>query len=160
MQAFADAHDFPLILKPANLSKSLLVTKSCNLDELRANYERTMAKIGEIYQKYAPDRAPKLLIEEYLDGSVHSVDAFVDAEGTPHVMKEIVDYQTGYEVGYDDNFHYSRLLPSRLSPEEQEAFLKCAELGCRALRATTRASLSEHWGELNETHYARRPRRR
>lgn len=133
VQAFAEEHEFPLIMKPANLSKSLLVTKSCNLDELRANYDRTMAKIGEIYQKYAPDRAPKLLIEEYLDGSVHSVDAFVDADGTPHVMREIVDYQTGYEVGYDDNFHYSRILPTRLSAEEQRAFLECAEMGCQAL---------------------------
>lgn len=133
VRAFAEEHNFPLIMKPANLSKSLLVTKSCNMDELTVNYERTMAKIEEIYQKYAPNRRPKLLIEEYLEGSVHSVDAFVDAEGTPHVMKEIVDYQTGYEIGYDDNFHYSRILPSRLSTEDQEAFLKCAEMGCRAL---------------------------
>lgn len=133
VQAFAEKHGFPLIMKPANLSKSLLVTKSCNMDELSENYKRTMAKIKEIYQKYAPDREPKLLIEEYLNGTVHSVDAFVDAEGTPHVMKEIVDYQTGYEVGYDDNFHYSRILPSRLSEKEQEDFLKCAEMGCRAL---------------------------
>lgn len=133
VQEFARGHDFPLIMKPANLSKSLLVTKSCDMEELVANYKRTMAKIGEIYKKYAPDREPKMLIEEYLDGSVHSVDAFVDAEGVPHVMKEIVDYQTGYEVGYDDNFHYSRILPSWLSAEEQKEFLKCAEMGCRAL---------------------------
>lgn len=133
VENFAQGHQFPLIMKPANLSKSLLVTKSCNLEELRKNYERTMANIERIYQKYAPDREPKLLIEEYLEGSVHSVDAFVDQDGTPHVMKEIVDYQTGYEVGYDDNFHYSRILPSRLSREEQKAFLECAEMGCRAL---------------------------
>ncbi len=133
VRAFAAEHEFPLIMKPANLSKSLLVTKSCNMQELAENYQRTMAIIEKIYQKYAPNRAPKLLIEEYLDGSVHSVDAFIDAEGVPHVMKEIVDYQTGYEVGYDDNFHYSRILPSKLSQEEQKAFLECAEMGCRAL---------------------------
>ena len=133
VKKFAEEHSFPLIMKPANLSKSLLVTKSCDMDELFMNYERTMAKIEEIYQKYAPDREPKLLIEEYLEGSVHSVDAFVDADGAPHVMKEIVDYQTGYEIGYDDNFHYSRILPSRLSIEDQREFLKCAEMGCRAL---------------------------
>lgn len=133
VEAFAKSHSFPLIMKPANLSKSLLVTKSCNLDELRANYKRTVTKIQEIYHKYAPDREPKLLIEEYLDGSVHSVDAFVDINGTPHVMNEIVDYQTGYEVGYDDNFHYSRILPSRLSATDQQDFRDCAALGCKAL---------------------------
>lgn len=130
---FAEEHDFPLIMKPANLSKSLLVTKSRDMQELLANYERTMAKIGEIYQKYAPDREPKLLIEEYLDGSVHSVDAFIDAVGEVHVMREIVDYQTGYEVGYDDNFHYSRVLPSRLRIDQQKDFLECAKIGCEAL---------------------------
>lgn len=132
-QAFAKSHGFPLAMKPANLSKSLLVTKSCNMCELRMNYERTITKIDEVYRKYAPDRKPKLLIEEYLEGSVHSVDAFVDVEGVPHVMKEIVDYQTGYEVGYDDNFHYSRILPSQLSPEKQKQLLECAKMGCQAL---------------------------
>lgn len=130
---FAKTHDFPLIIKPANLSKSLLVTKSENLDELLENYQKTLKVVDKIYQKYAPDREPKLLIEEFLKGSVHSVDAFVDKNGVPHVMKEIVDYQTGYEVGYDDNFHYSRILPSRLSSEDQEKFLNCAKLGCEAL---------------------------
>lgn len=130
---FAATHSFPLIIKPANLSKSLLVTKSRDMDELTANYERTMKNVEEVYRKYAPNREPKLLIEEYLDGAVHSVDAFVDAEGTPHVMQEIVDYQTGYEVGYDDNFHYSRILPSRLTAEDRKALLACAEMGCRAL---------------------------
>lgn len=133
VKEFAAKHDFPLILKPANLAKSLLVTKSMNMDELVENYNRTVEHIKAVYAKYAPDRQPKIVIEEFLDGTVHSVDAFVDSDGTPHVMKEIVDYQTGYDVGYDDNFHYSRLLPSRLSEEDQEKFLRCAELGCRAL---------------------------
>lgn len=133
VMAFAEAHEFPLIMKPANLAKSLLVTKSADMDELQANYERTVGQIEAVYKKYAPDRKPKIVIEEFLEGSVHSVDAFVDAEGVPHVMKEIVDYQTGYDVGYDDNFHYSRLLPSSLSAADQEAFLRCAELGCKAL---------------------------
>ena len=130
---FANKHEFPLILKPANLAKSLLVTKSNTMEELVENYQRTVEHIGAVYKKYAPDRKPKIVIEEFLDGSVHSVDAFVDSDGTPHVMKEIVDYQTGYDVGYDDNFHYSRLLPSKLSADDQAKFLRCAELGCRAL---------------------------
>lgn len=133
VEKFANKHEFPLIMKPANLAKSLLVTKSTNIDELKENYKRTVEHIDAVYKKYAPDRKPKIVIEEYLDGSVHSVDAFVDGDGKPHVMKEIVDYQTGYDVGYNDNFHYSRLLPTKLSIEDQKKFLRCAELGCRAL---------------------------
>lgn len=130
---FAKEHTFPLILKPANLAKSLLVTKSHGPEELIANYEKSTDLLSSIYKKYAPGRTPKLIIEEFLEGSIHSVDAFVTDAGTPLVLKEVVDYQTGYDIGYDDNFHYSRLLPSKLSLEDQTALRHCAEVGIVAL---------------------------
>ena len=133
VQAFADAHTFPLILKPANLAKSLLVTKSSSLDELLNNYRHSVELLTTTYRKYAPNRTPKLIIEEFLEGSIHSVDAFVDASGEPHVLDHIVDYQTGYDIGYDDNFHYSRILPSRLTTDAQQALIHCAKVGIRAL---------------------------
>lgn len=133
LRAFADNHDFPLILKPANLAKSLLVTKNHSLEELLQNYAKMCESIDRVYAQYAPNRTPKILIEEFLHGSIHSVDAFCDSEGTPHVLEQVVDYQTGYDVGFDDIFHYSRLLPSKLSTQDIEAIRKTAEIGCRAL---------------------------
>jgi biotin carboxylase len=130
---FASKHSYPLILKPANLAKSLLVTKNSDESELIANYRHTMSRIDAIYQKYAPARTPKLLIEEFMTGPIYSVDAFVDSSGQPHVMDQIVDYQTGYDAGYDDNFHYSRLLPSKLSTDQQDKIRQCAALGCKTL---------------------------
>ncbi len=85
--------------------------------------------MSNVYQKFAPDREPKLLIEEFMEGSIHSVDAFVEADGTPQILEQIVDYQTGYDIGYEDNFHYSRLLPSRLDQKDQQALRHCAKLG-------------------------------
>ncbi len=133
VRSFAQNHEFPLIIKPANLSKSLLVTKNHDLNELLENYRKTMNVINDVYLKYAPDRKPKLLIEEFMEGTIHSVDAFVDKDGTPQVLNQVVDYQTGYDIGYDDNFHYSRVLPSQLSNDDQEALRHCAEVGIRAL---------------------------
>ncbi len=133
VRTFANTHSFPLILKPANLAKSLLVTKSSTLEELLVNYHHSVDLLQSTYKKYAPNRSPKLIIEEFLEGSIHSVDAFVDSNGDPQVLDQIVDYQTGYDIGYDDNFHYSRLLPSKLSPEDQTAFRHCATIGIRAL---------------------------
>lgn len=130
---FAKAHSFPLILKPANLAKSLLVTKNHDIEELLSNYERSINQIDAIYAKYAPHRKPRMLIEEFLEGSVHSVDAFTGNDGIPHILDHIVDYQTGYDIGYNDNFHYSRVLPSKLCAADQKAFKKCAELGVKAL---------------------------
>lgn len=133
LEEFAANHDFPLILKPANLAKSLLVTKNHNLEELRANYQKTTENLERVYKRYAPGRQPKLIIEEFLIGSIHSVDAFVDKNGEPHVLEQVVDYQTGYDVGYDDNFHYSRLLPSKLPRETIETIRHTAVIGCKAL---------------------------
>ncbi len=133
VREFASKHSFPLILKPANLAKSLLVTKNHSLEELVANYRKSVDLLESTYKKYASGRTPKLIIEEFLEGKVYSVDAFVDADGTPHVLKNIVDYQTGYDIGFDDNFHYSRILPSELSDDNQRALLHCADIGARAL---------------------------
>lgn len=133
VQKFASTHSFPLILKPANLAKSLLVTKSNDLEELIQNYRKSVELLNDVYKKYAANRQPKLIIEEFLEGGIHSVDAFVDKTGTPHVLEQVVDYQTGYDIGYDDNFHYSRLIPSKLSKEDQDKLRHCAEVGIVAL---------------------------
>lgn len=134
---FADSHEFPLILKPANLAKSLLVTKNDSLDELLAQYQKATELADTVYEKYAPNQTPKFIVEEFLEGSIHSVDAFVDASGEPHVLDNVVDYQTGHDIGFDDNFHYSRLLPSQLSTSDIEAIRHTAVLGCRLLGMTS-----------------------
>ncbi len=130
---FSNKHNFPLILKPANLSKSLLVTKSDNIDELLNNFSKSMETIDEVYNKYASGRKPKMIIEEFLNGPVFSVDAFVDSTGEPHVLENVVDYQTGYDIGYDDNFHYSRILPSSLAQDKIDKIRRLAVLGCKSL---------------------------
>lgn len=133
VEAFANTHQFPLILKPANLAKSLLVTKNHDMNELRASYDKMQHSINAVYEKYAPRNERIALIEEFLEGSIHSVDAFVDNQGNPTILPYIVDYQTGYDIGYDDNFHYSRIVPSALSPAAQVDFMETAELAIRSL---------------------------
>ncbi len=133
VRGFAAKHKFPIILKPANLAKSLLVTKSGSLDELIQNYRHSTDLLQATYKKYASNRTPKLIIEEFMQGSIHSVDAFVGHDGQSQVLGQVVDYQTGYDIGYDDNFHYSRILPSMLSPGDQTALRHCAEVGIHAL---------------------------
>ncbi len=133
VKQFAKNHNFPIILKPANLAKSLLVTKSDSMQELESNFGASQSAIKDIYRQYAPDRTPQLLIEEFMEGSIHSVDAFVDSSGEAQVLEDIVDYQTGYDVGFEDNFHYSRILPSKLSTIDQFAIRHCASVGIKAL---------------------------
>ena len=132
-EKFAQTHQFPLILKPAHLAKSLLVTKNSNLIELRENYNHAQKILTEIYRKYAvKGRQPKMLVEEYLDGSAHSIDAVIDQKQRIQLL-EIVDYVVGYEIGIKDNFHFARLLPSRLTPDMQNKVKTVAEKGIKAL---------------------------
>ncbi|MCA9323587.1 ATP-grasp domain-containing protein [Candidatus Saccharibacteria bacterium] len=133
LKAFANTHSFPLILKPANLAKSLLVTRNNTVEELLRTYKKMLEKIEPVYQKYAPHNERIVLVEEFLEGSIHSVDAFVDGKGNPTVLPHIVDYQTGYDIGYDDNFHYSRILPSKLSSDTQKDFIETAEIAIKSL---------------------------
>jgi biotin carboxylase len=133
LHAFASSHSFPLILKPANLAKSLLVTKCHNIEELISNYGAALEIIEKVYEKYAPNNERILVLEEFMEGSIHSVDAFIDSEGNTSVLDSIVDYETGYDIGYNDNFHYSRIVPSRLSSTDQKALKNVAIEGAKAL---------------------------
>jgi hypothetical protein len=48
-------------------------------------------------------------------------------------LDDIVDYQTGYDIGFDDNFHYSRVIPSKLSHSIQKEFRDVAVKAVEAL---------------------------
>lgn len=130
---FMAQHRYPVILKPANLVKSLLVTKNQTPGELEKNYRFACDTIHHLYQKHSIKREPKLLIEEFLEGSVHSVDAFVDVYGNPCVLDQIVDYETGYDLGRSENYHFSRRLPSKLSKIQQADVRRVATEGIKAL---------------------------
>ncbi len=131
--SFADEYGYPLILKPANLAKSLLVHKIETEKELKKVYDKVSHTIRDVYKKYAPHSKPKLLIEEFLEGPIHSVDAFVDEHGEPYVLEQVVDYRTGHDIGFNDNFHYSRRLPSKLTQNQKDDLRRVALLGCKAL---------------------------
>lgn len=137
---FAEKYGFPLILKPANLAKSLLVLKCENMSELITNFEKIKNSINEVYQKYAPNNEQKIIIEEFLEGPIFSVDAFIDTHGNVEVLESVVDYRTGYDMGFDDNFHYSRTLPSKLSSNQVESIRQVAKLGCQALKMKASAA--------------------
>lgn len=131
--SFASTHSFPLMLKPANLVKSLLISKNDSIDELLDSYRHTMEIIDDVYARYSPDRQPSVIVEEFLEGSMHTVAAFADKNGTAHIMSQIADLQMARDVRFDDNFLYSRKLPSNLSANDQQAILHTAAVGMAAL---------------------------
>lgn len=137
IEEFMRTHSFPVMLKPASLMKSLLITKSTTTHELELNYRQTIAEVSRLYDKYNIGQPPKIIIEEFLSGSMHTVAAFADKEGKPVLIPGIVDCVTGQEIGHNDNFLFSRTLPTRLSPDDQQAVLDVAAKGIEALGLTS-----------------------
>lgn len=136
IERFMDGHEFPVVLKPASLMKSLLITKNESLQELRGNFEQARQQAQALYAQYSIAQAPRFIIEEFLVGSMHTVAGFVGSDGDPVLVPDIVDCVTGQEIGFSDNFLFSRQLPTRLSAAQQAEVLNVASEGMKALGLT------------------------
>lgn len=133
LERFAAEHDFPIMLKPTNMVKSLFITKNHNINELRQNYRDLKADLPRVARELGADPDQDVIIEEYLTGTMHTVAGFADSEGTAHLIPDIVDIETGKDRGSKENYLYSRMLPSILSAENQRRILDVAKKGIAAL---------------------------
>lgn len=140
---FAQQAGYPVVLKPTNLMKSLLVTISQNEDELRHNFEITQIGLTEAYQKNGiTHRSPQMIIEEFLDGPAFSVDLAVDSRGDIF-STSVIDLVMGKDIGLNDSFNYSRIMPSKFSSEQQEEIIQAAKQGVQALGLMNSAAHAE-----------------
>jgi hypothetical protein len=92
-----------------------------------------MSKAEAIYKQYAPTKQPSFIIEQYMEGSHHTVQGFADKNGRAFAIDRVVDQVRASEVGFDDNFIYARILPSRLSRAEQDEVIRAVEAGITAI---------------------------
>ncbi len=131
---FATVHGFPLMLKPAALDKSRLVTKSQNLAELKKNYRHLIKNISKIYTESGRGKLhPQVIVEKFMRGTQHTVAALIDYQGKIYLEKEIADIVTASDVGIDDGHLFARILPSALTQTDQRKIRKVAKEGVRAL---------------------------
>lgn len=125
---------YPLIIKPTNLVKSLLIIRCNDEKELIENFAHAQETIKELYEKYQIyDREPQLIVEEYIVGKTCSVAAFVDETGTPHFCKGIATLTNAHDIGIDDSYIYARHLPGTYDEALEKEFFAVAEKGIRAL---------------------------
>lgn len=124
---------FPIILKPTNLMKSLLVSKCDSKKKLINEFQKSINLISNIYKQEGVNRTPQLIVEEFLKGTAHSIELFVDKDGNVSYPENIVDVIKANEIGTDDNYEYVRILPSRLSDQQQKEVIRVAVEGIKAL---------------------------
>ncbi len=129
---------FPLIIKPAGLAASLLVTLCYHREELETELKKTVRKINQIYKKKKGRGEPKILVEEFMEGTMYSIDSYVNQRGVIY-HTPLVHVKTGMSVGYEDFFGYMRVTPVKLRPHKVEDAEKTAEKAIEALnlRSTT-----------------------
>lgn len=129
---------FPLMIKPAGLAASLLVTLCYHREELEANLKNTVKKIDQIYKKKKGRGEPQILIEEFMEGTMYSIDVYVNQRGVTY-HAPLVHVRTGHSVGYEDFFGYQRITPVQLKAHKIEAAKKVSDKAIEALnmRSTT-----------------------
>ena len=111
---------FPLIVKPAGLAASKHVTICYYREEFEVSLRQIMASLKKLYIEREREDKPKVLVEEFMEGSMYSIDAYVNARGYVYHCPPVF-VKTGSAIGFDDFFGYSRILPVQLKEHKIEA---------------------------------------
>lgn len=123
---------YPLIIKPSGLAASLLVSLCYHQEELEYNLKNTVKKIDQIYKKKRGRGEPQILVEEFMEGVMYSIDSYVNQRGVVY-HTPLVHVKTGRSVGFEDFFGYMRITPVNIQPHKIEAARKTAEKAIEAL---------------------------
>jgi hypothetical protein len=129
---------FPMIIKPAELASSLLVNICYHKEELEDTLKKAFKKIRKVYLDNSRQSEPKILAEEFMEGDMYSIDAYVNSRGKIWFCP-LVYVKTGKQIGFDDFFGYMRLTPTGLSKKSIEEAQDITKKGVHALclRSTT-----------------------
>lgn len=131
---FSRSAGYPIILKPTNLVKSLLVSRCDDEASLISAYQKTVRQIAALYRSMGiTNRQPGIIAEQFISGKMCSVAAFVDKAGVAHMCDGIAELVTAQAIGYDDNFLYSRTLSTGLDEKTKAALFHTAQEGITAL---------------------------
>ena len=128
----AEKIKFPMILKPTNLAQSLLVSICYHEDDLKQALTHAFKKIHKIYAENGRIEEPKMMVEEFMEGDMYSVDAYVNGRGTVYFCP-MVKVITGKNIGHDDFYNYLHLSPTGLKKERIEHAHNAAREGIHAL---------------------------
>ena len=132
--------DYPVIVKPVNLASSLLVQSCHSREALRQALEATFAHIQSVYAHEDRAEAPRVIVEEYLEGDFYSIDAYVSSAGQVWCCPP-VRYIPAKQRGIDDFFIYKRYTSAILAAHE---ITRANETAAKAVASVGLTASSAH----------------
>lgn len=109
---------FPLIVKPSALAASKMISICYHKDELATTLRRIVRSVNAINKK-GGDVNVKVLVEQFMEGTMYSIDSYVNSYGTVY-HTPTVEIKTGKMIGFDDFFGYQQMTPSTLNKSSVE----------------------------------------
>jgi len=135
-----DEVGFPMIIKPSGMRASQLVTICFHKEELEASLKRIFKKIKSAYEENDGIWEPKVLVEQYMEGQMYTIDGYVTSDGKLYFCP-IVSVKTGRSIGFDDFFGYQQMTPTLLN---EESIAQAEETAAKAIIALGLRSTSVH----------------
>lgn len=123
---------YPAIIKPTGLAESKLVTIVYHKEELEKSLRRIFRSIKKVYRNSDGRWEPKVLIEQFMEGDMYSLDAHVTSRGKTYFCPP-VHIKTGRSIGFDDFFGYAQMTPTLLKKSSITAAEKIATEAIHAL---------------------------
>lgn len=123
--------NFPLVIKPTGLAASILVNLVYHTEELERELKKVFRRVNRINKDYK-DEPAKVLVEQFMEGEMYSVDAYVDSRGEVYFCP-MVHVKTGKSIGFDDFFAYRTITPTQLNDDSIAGAHEAAKKAIRAL---------------------------
>lgn len=123
---------FPCIVKPASLAASRLVAICFHKEELQSTLAKTFRGIRSAYRKTGALVEPEVIVEQYMEGTMYSIDGYVDNVGKLTQLPAVY-VKTGQDIGIDDFFNYRVSTPTKLTEEEEAKAQECGDKAVRSL---------------------------
>ncbi len=123
---------FPMIIKPTNLAASLFVSICYHEEDLEKALKNTLGKLKKAYENDGRLEDPKIIVEEFMEGDMYSIDSYVTARGKVEHCP-LVKVKTGKMIGHDDFYGYLQITPPLFKRSTVEKAELVAEKAIHAL---------------------------
>ena len=123
---------YPMVVKPSGLAASMLVSIVYHREELEKVLKKSFTALKRVHKKVGGRGEAKILVEQFLEGTMYSVDAYVGASGNCYFAPP-VHIKTGRSIGFDDFFGYQQLTPTKLKKSKIDELETVATKGIHAL---------------------------